>query len=88
MGPTLKTNKQNIQGKLSNGNDRGQRERVTRFFFFFSFSLLSQIHGNLTVGFRRVKNESSLRDEGYAWIPKTQDFTGFPHEIVNMYEYV
>ena len=48
------------------------------FFLFFSFyfsNLLSQIHGNLTFGIRRDKNESALRDEGYAWVPETWDFT-------------
>ena len=45
-------------------------------FFFFSF-LLSSVYGNRTVGIRRSKNEKALLDEGYAWKPKTQDFTEF-----------
>ena len=50
------------------------RESFIFFSFYFS-NLLSQIYGNLTVGFRRDKQESALRDEGYAWVPETPDFT-------------
>ena len=50
-------------------------ERGREFLIFFLSSFLSQIYGNLNVGFRQVNNESALRDEGYAWIPKAQDFT-------------
>ena len=45
------------------------RVHEVRENFLFSFSLssfLSQIHGNQTVEIRRIKNESALRDEGYA----------------------
>ena len=72
--------KKNIKGKLSNGNDRGQRERVTRFlfFFYFSSSLLSQIYGNLTVGFHWAKNEKCSTRRGLCVGTKN---TGFHREF-------
>ena len=40
---------------------KGYKDELFFFFKFFFFSLLSsQIHGNLTVGIRRVKNEKML----------------------------
>ena len=56
----------------------GQRTAQGEIFFnfiFFLFSSLSQICENRTVRIRRIKNESALRDEGYAWVPKTRDFS-------------
>ena len=40
------------------------------FFLILFSSFLSQIYENRTVGIRQIKNESALRDEGYAWVPK------------------
>ena len=52
------------------------KTKVRESFFNFSLlNLLSSIHGVPTVGFRRVKHEKALRDKGYAWEPKTRDFT-------------
>ena len=81
VGPTKKKIKQNIKGKLSNGNDRGrrERERVMRFlFFYFSSSLLSQIYENLTVGFCRAKNEKCSTRRGLRVGTKN---TGFHQEF-------
>ena len=80
MGPHLQKNKKikktkkmkNIKRKVTRTEDCLGRNC---FLFYFLFSYLSQIHGNRTVGIRRIKNESALRDEGYAWVPKTRDFT-------------
>ena len=45
------------------------------FFFFFFFSLLlSQIYENRTVGFIRAEGKVDLRDESYAWTPKSWSF--------------
>ena len=48
-----------------------------KFLFIYFLSLLSSIYGNRTVGIRRGKKRSALLDEGYAWEPKTRDFTEF-----------
>ena len=37
--------------------------------------LLSSIYEVPSVGIRRAKNESSSTQRGYAWVPKTRDFT-------------
>ena len=61
--------------------DKETRERGPNvfifIFYFFLLSLLSSIYGNRTVGIHRGKNEKALLDEGYAWEPKTRDFTEF-----------
>ena len=44
--------------------------------------LLSTIYEYRLVGIRRAKNESSLLDEGYAYVPKRRDFTEDPKEEV------
>ena len=54
-----------------------EAERKREIFFFFLLSLLSLIYGNRTVGIHRGKKKSVLIDEGYAWEPKTRDFTEF-----------
>ena len=51
----------------------------------FSFS---QIYGILVVRIFGPKIKVTLCDEGYAWVPKSQDFVGFPREIVNTYKIV
>ena len=57
---------------------REKKKRGEIFIFiFFLISLLSSIYGNRTVGIRRGKNEKALLDEGYAWEPKTRDFSEF-----------
>ena len=53
------------------------RGKVYFYFFSFLLSLLSSIYGNRIVRIRRGKNEKALLDEGYAWEPKTRDFTEF-----------
>ena len=55
--------------------DRVREVRENFFFLFFLSSFLYQIHGNRTVEILWIKNESALRNEGYAWVPKTRDFT-------------
>ena len=37
--------------------------------------LLSSIYEVPSVGIRRAKNESSYTRRGYAWVPKTRDFS-------------
>ena len=57
---------------------RESSDRVFDLLFsFFFLSLLSSIYGNRTVGIRRGKKQSALLDQGYAWEPKTPDFTEF-----------
>ena len=57
---------------------REKKKRGKIFIFiFFLLSLLSSIYGNWTVGIRRGKKEKALLDEGYAWEPKTRDFSEF-----------
>ena len=51
----------------------------------FSFS---HIYGILVVRIFGPKIKVTLCDEGYAWVPKSQDFVGFPREIVNTYKIV
>ena len=62
---------------------KGERNECERFIlFYFNFlSLLSSIYGNRTIGIRRGKKQSALLDEGYAWEPKTRDFTEFSIKI-------
>ena len=48
----------------------------------------SQIYGILTVRIFGLRVKVTLCDESYAWVPKSRDFTRFPHEIVNTYAYV
>ena len=55
-------------------NRRGGKEEIDFLKFFFSL-FIYQIYENRTIGIRRIKNESALRDEGYAWVLKTRDFT-------------
>ena len=66
-----------IKRRREEADGRMNREcgKEREFFYFFFSLFLSQIYGNRTVGIRRIKNESALHDEGYAWVPKTQDFT-------------
>ena len=68
MGPTKK---QNVKSKKWEKQTIGEKvcEEKKRFFFFIFFSFLSQIHGNIE------RTKSVLRDEGYAWVPKSRDFT-------------
>ena len=73
MGPTLLKKTHKIQmGRRT--NRRGGKEEIDFKKKFFSL-FISQIYGNRTVGIRRTKNESALCDEGYAWVPKTRDFS-------------
>ena len=65
----LKKIKDKWQGAVITGRMK-QREF---FYNFYSLSFLSQIPEFLTVGICRDK--SALRDEGYAWVPETRDFT-------------
>ena len=51
----------------------------------FSFS---QIYGILVVRIFEPRIKVTLRDESYAWVPKSRDFVGFPREIVNTYKIV
>ena len=75
---TCRSYLKNNNNKKKNKTKRqtvGREQRAAwegeEFFFFFLFcSFLSQIYENRTVGIRRIKNESALRDEGYAWVPK------------------
>ena len=63
-----------IKNKSQNAWNDGQKA-FERFFLFFLFCLLlviSQIHEILIVG---INTKSALRDEGYAWVPETRDFT-------------
>ena len=46
----------------------------------FSFS---RIYSILVVRIFVPRIKVTLRDESYAWVPKSRDFAGFPHEIVN-----
>ena len=46
----------------------------------FSFS---QIYDVLTVRIFETRVKVTLRDESYAWVPKSRDFVGFPREIVH-----
>ena len=48
----------------------------------------SQIYGILTIRIFGPRVKVTLRDEGYAWVPKSRDFVGFPREIVNTYKIV
>ena len=59
MGPTFNFNKKKlIKQKQLNQFRRTEGQTVRKNFkFLFLFSFLSQIYGNLTVGFRRVKHE-------------------------------
>ena len=70
-----KKTKQKIQKADRDGECK--RERIGFYFYFFLFSLLSSIYGNRTVGICRGKKKNALLNEGYAWEPKTQDFTEF-----------
>ena len=75
--PLKKTNKiKNKQTKRQTVGSLGrERGKVRNFFFFLFSSFLSHIYKNRTVRILRIKNESVLRDEGYAWVPKTRDFS-------------
>ena len=66
-GSHLKKKKKKKKRRGSRTNREYGKERD---FFFFSL-FFSQIYGNRTVGIRRIKNKSALRDEGYAWVQKT-----------------
>ena len=52
-----------------------RRERIVIFLFFFSrhfFLIFIEIGPSEFVG---PRTKSALRDEGYAWVPKTLNFT-------------
>ena len=67
MGPTLKKTNKKHTNKEADGRLSRQREWEGEDFFFILFSsFFSQIYRNRTVGIRRTKNDSALRDEGYA----------------------
>ena len=72
MGPTLKKRyeKQTRKKKPAEafGGERNFLKKILSSF-------LSQIHENLTSDFVEINTESALRDEGYAWVPETRDFT-------------
>ena len=88
MWVSLKKNKKNKRKnkKEADGDRRGcvrkKGERLLLLFFYF-LSLLSSIYRNRTVEIRRGKKKSALLDEGYAWEPKTRDFTEF---LIKNYE--
>ena len=50
-----------------------QRRYFILFYYLFSL-VLSQIYENRTVGFRRAEGKVDLRDESYAWTPKSWSF--------------
>ena len=76
MGPTSKRKKKTkAKTKWNVWNEQKGRWKGEKIFDFFFSLVISQIYENLTVGFRHAKNENVLRNEGYAWVPKTQDFT-------------
>ena len=64
-----KEDKKKGRRRRTGGRERGGE--IFLFLFFFS-SLLYQIYGNRTMGFRR----------GYAWIPKSWSFVKL-HEVGN-----
>ena len=48
----------------------------------------SQIYDVLTIRICETRVKVTLRDESYAWVPKSRDFVRFPREIVNTYKIV
>ena len=56
-----------------------------RKILIFGFS---QIYDVLTVRILGPRIKVTLRDESYAWVSKSRNFSGFPREIVNMYKIV
>ena len=59
--------KKKMKSKMKGRRDRRETEGASRENFYFSilfFLLFSKIHGNLTVGFRRVKNEKCSTRRG------------------------
>ena len=77
MGPIKKNNNNNNNNKIKRNETRTEDCAGRNFFLIFFLSLfLSHIYENRTVGIRRIKNESALRNEGHAWVQKkTRDFT-------------
>ena len=66
MGPTSKK-KDKTKRETKERMDGRQNEGDTEFFFFFLkflYSLLSQIHENLTVGIRRDKHGKCFKRRG------------------------
>ena len=49
-----------------------QREKKIYFFFSLFFLRFTEIRPWEFVG---INTKSALRDEGYAWVPETRDFT-------------
>ena len=50
-------------------------ERGSEFLKFFSFRFFLRFTKIWPSDFVEINTESALRDEGYAWVPETQDFT-------------
>ena len=77
MGPTFNKIILIIKHKNLPLKQTGGFDFLIYFYFYFLLSLLSSIYGNRTVRIRRGKKQRALLDEGYAWEPKTRDFTEF-----------
>ena len=79
MGPTSKKKKKritnlNVEGKSVGGEDT----KRWSFFNFFLYKFISQIYGNLTVGFRRDKHEKCSTQQGLRVSTRN---TGFHREF-------
>ena len=75
--PLKKKKKKNIIVRNSNRRrrtkrDLEKREKFFNFFLFFFFLRFTEIGSSEFVG---PRTKIALRDEGYAWVPKTRDFT-------------
>ena len=75
MGPIKKKEKKDK--KKSKGRENRLREE-RRIVFFFLIFFLSPLFLRFTeielFEFVMLRTKSALRDEGYAWVPKTRDF--------------
>ena len=62
--PLKKNKTQQNEAERTNRRGEPKTEREKNIYIFFISLLSSQIHGNLTVGFRRVKNEKCSTRRG------------------------